>query len=108
MPSMNFDDGWPERIEQLLQKLLSGTHRPHYTVEQFAALVGRKPFTVRQWCNLGRVNAQHSMTQTGLSNRWVISHEEYNRFLREGLLPVPRPEGDGPEPGRIAAKLPRR
>jgi hypothetical protein len=73
-----------ERIEALLQR---GAIKAYYTVDEFADLVGRAPFTVRQWCNLGRINAERSMTQTGPSLRWAISHGEYVRFQREGLLP---------------------
>jgi hypothetical protein len=76
-----------ERIEALLQR---GATKAYYTVDEFADLVGRRPFTVRQWANMGRIHASHSMTQTGSSHRWAISHEEYLRFQREGLLPAHR------------------
>jgi hypothetical protein len=78
-----------ERLEQKLEALLQReVAKAYYTVDEFATLVGRRPFTVRQWCNLGRINAERSMTQTGPSLRWAISHEEYLRFQREGLLPL--------------------
>jgi hypothetical protein len=83
-----------QRLDQKLEALLQrGVTKSYYTVDEFAALVGRRPFTVRQWANLGRINAEHSMTQTGPSLRWAISHEEYLRFQREGLLPVQRRDG---------------
>lgn len=72
-----------ERIEALLRR---NTMKAYYTVEEFAALVNRAPFTVRQWCNLGRINAERSRTQSGPSHRWTISQLEYERFQREGLL----------------------
>jgi hypothetical protein len=59
----------------------------HFSVEEFAAIVGRAPFTVREWCRLGRIRAEKSMTQCGPSSAWVISAEELDRFRREGLLP---------------------
>jgi hypothetical protein len=59
----------------------------HYSVEEFARQVNRRPFTVREWCRLGRINASKSMTQSGPTTQWVISHEELERFRREGLLP---------------------
>ncbi len=61
-----------------------------YSVEEFAMLPGvnRAAYTVREkWCNDGRINAQKSMTRAGASQTWVISHREYLRFKREGLLP---------------------
>ena len=73
-----------ERIEALLQHR---TAKAHYTVDEFAALVGRASFTVRQWCNDGRINAAKSQTRSGSCTRWVISHAEYERFQRDGLLP---------------------
>jgi hypothetical protein len=88
MSYMNQEDRF-RRIEGLLEALL---HRhggkAYYSVNEFAELVGRRPFTVRQWCNLGRINAERSMTQTGPTTRWVISQEEYIRYQREGLLPL--------------------
>jgi hypothetical protein len=74
-----------EKIEELLRRSVV---KAYYTVDEFAALVTRAPFTVRQWCNLGRIRADRSMTQTGPSQRWAISHDEYLRFQREGLLPL--------------------
>lgn len=62
----------------------------YYTIEEFAALPGvnRAPYTVREkWCNDGRINAAKSMTGAGAFCTWVISHHEYIRFKREGLLP---------------------
>ena len=80
-----------ERIERMLQQLLDrSTVKPHYTVDEFSLLVKRAPFTVRQWCNEGRIKAEKSMTRSGSCCRWVISHEEYERFLRDGLLPLAR------------------
>ena len=76
------------RILELLE-LVAGraVQKDFYTVEEFAALVDRRPFTVRQWCNLGRINGQKSMTQSGPSTVWVISHREYLRYQQERLLP---------------------
>jgi len=90
MSVANYDE-WFERIERLLEALVKrGAEKSYYSVDEFSAIVGRQPFTVRQWCNLGRINAERSMTQTGPSSRWVISQQEYVRFQREGLLPLRR------------------
>ena len=82
-----------QRIEEMLERLLKRQmEKAHYTVEEFAGLVNRRPFTVRQWCNLGRIKAEKSLTRTGACTVWAISHDEYLRFQREGLLPL----HDGP------------
>ncbi len=76
------------RIERLLQQLVDRSIiKSHYTVEEFAGLVKRAVFTVRQWCNEGRIHAEKSRTRSGSCSRWVISNEEFERFSREGLLP---------------------
>lgn len=77
-----------ERLERIELLLKQTTAKSYYTVDELAELVKRAPFTVRQWCNLGRIRAERSMTQTGPSLRWAISHDEYLRFQREGLLPL--------------------
>lgn len=74
--------GWDDFVQWLTPHL-----KRHYSVEEFAKEVDRRPFTVREWCRLGRINASKSMTQSGPALLWVISHEELERFRREGLLP---------------------
>ena len=54
------------RIERLLEALLDrSVVKSHYSVEEFADIVTRAPFTVRQWCNEGRIHAEKSMTRSG-------------------------------------------
>jgi hypothetical protein len=80
-----------DRIERLLEQLVDRQAvKQWYSVEEFARLVGKAPFTVRQWCNLGRVRAERSMTRSGPSHVWAIGHDEYLRYQREGLLPAAR------------------
>lgn len=76
------------RIEAMLVVLTEGRHaRAWYSVEEFARLVGRSVFTCREWCRLGRIAAQKKASGRGAHASWAISHEEYERFQREGLLP---------------------
>jgi hypothetical protein len=76
------------RIEELLIMLLERqTAKSYYSVEEFARLVGREPFTCREYCRLGRVRAEKKASGRGKHASWVISHEELLRFQREGLLP---------------------
>ena len=78
-----------ENIERLLEQLLTKTMvKSWYTVDEFALLVGRSSFTCREWCGLGRINAEKSMTQAGSATTWSISQAEYLRYQREGLLPL--------------------
>ena len=73
-----------DKIDAAIEKLLrQETTRPYYTTAEVAKLLGKAEFTVRQWCLISRINA---VKQRG--GRWVISHEELQRYLREGLLPL--------------------
>lgn len=76
-------------LEQLVTKTVA---KSWYTVEEFALLVGRSNFTCREWCRLGRINAEKSMTQSGSTTTWAVSHVEYLRYQREGLLPLREPQ----------------
>ena len=83
-----------ELIEALSQWLvIAKQQRDHYSVEQFAEQVKRDPFTVREWCRLGRIRAAKKGSGRGRYRAWVIGHAELLRFEREGLLPIQRPTG---------------
>jgi hypothetical protein len=89
---MNTDERL-ENIERLLEQLVTKTvAKSWYTVEEFALLVGRSSFTCREWCRLGRIHAEKSMTQAGSATTWAISQQEYERYQREGLLPLQGPQ----------------
>jgi hypothetical protein len=76
------------RIEQMLAVLIGRqTIKECYEVEEFARLVGKAPFTVREWCRLGRIKAGKRRSGRGAFASWVISHDELQRYQREGLLP---------------------
>ena len=78
-----------ERIEAMLSALVERqTVREWYTIEQFARLVERAAFTVREWCRHGRILAEKKDSGRGAYASWVISHAELLRFQREGLLPA--------------------
>lgn len=62
------------------------TIKDFYSTEEFAALKGMKPKTVRDYCNEGRLNGEKQRTGHGRSKQWVISHAELLRYEREGLL----------------------
>jgi len=81
-----------ERIETLLQSLIQErTIKEWYSTAEVAKLLGKAEFTVREWCRLGRVNAEKKESGRGLAGEWIISHEELTRIRNEGLLADPRP-----------------
>ena len=76
------------RIEAMLSLLIQQqTVRDWYTTEQFAQIVGKSEFTVREYCRRGRIKAEKRRSGRGAHPAWVISHEELQRFQHEGLLP---------------------
>jgi hypothetical protein len=76
-----------ERIEAMLVVLVERQHvREWYSVEEFAPIVGRAEFTCREWCRAGRIKAEKKHSGRGAHTSWVISHEELQRYQREGLL----------------------
>ena len=64
------------------------TVKDYYEIEEFAQIVGKAPFTVREWCRLGRIHAEKKNSGRGPYARWVVSHQELLRYQREGLLPA--------------------
>ncbi len=77
-----------ERIEQLLASLVERQQvREWYSTEEFARLVGKAEFTVREWCRLGRIRAEKRLSGRGAFPAWCVSHAELLRYQREGLLP---------------------
>lgn len=58
------------------------------TVNQAARLLERRPYTVREWCRLGRINAHRALSGRGPYSDWRISREEISRIRAEGLLPL--------------------
>jgi hypothetical protein len=78
-----------ERIEQLLAGLMERqTVRDWYSTEEFARLVGKAEFTVREWARLGRIHAEKRKSGRGAHPAWVVSHSELLRYRREGLRSI--------------------
>lgn len=77
-----------EKIEGMLTVLVERERiKDFYTTDEFARLVGKREFTVREWARLGRIHAQKRRSGRGAFAAWVISHQELLRYQREGLLP---------------------
>lgn len=77
-----------ERMESLLLALVEReTIKDYYEVEEFARLVGKAAFTCREWARLGRIHAEKQQSKRGAHAPWVISHQELQRYRKDGLLP---------------------
>jgi hypothetical protein len=77
------------RIEAALAVLVERqVVKDFYEIDEVAALLGKAPFTVREWARLGRIRAEKKNSGRGKFQGWVVSHEELRRVQREGLLPV--------------------
>lgn len=77
-----------ERIEAMLERLATQQQvKEWYTTEEFGRLVGKAEATIREYCRYGRLEAERRRSGRGPSGVWVLSHGEYLRYQREGLLP---------------------
>ncbi len=62
-----------------------------YSTEQFARLVDKAEYTVREWCRQGRIKAEKRTGGRGTTLEWRIPHAELVRYRNDGLRPLPRP-----------------
>ena len=61
--------------------------RVSYSVEEVAAMLSKTPYTVREWCREGRINATKRTERRGGAELWGIPADEVTRIKDEGLLP---------------------
>lgn len=72
-------------LEERLKAIQVGqTEKEWYSTEEVAAVMGRAPWTVREWCRHGRIKA---VKRPG-TDRWVVSKAELDRLANHGLLPA--------------------
>lgn len=77
------------RIERQLETILeSQITQEWYDTKMVADMLGRSAYSVREWCRLGRINAEKRRCGRGSAKEWMISHEEVQRVRSEGLLPM--------------------
>jgi hypothetical protein len=73
------------------------TAKKWFTTAEAARQLKRRPFTVREWCRLGRINAEKRPCGRGGNQQWKISADEIQRIDNEGLLPELIPKFGIPE-----------
>lgn len=82
------------KIEAMLSKVLerlegpASSGRVNYSVEEAATILGKAPYTVREWCRLGRINAVKRGEARGRAVLWGVPADELGRLKDQGLLPV--------------------
>lgn len=78
------------RIETALATLIEQkTIKEWYSTYEVGSILAKAPFTVREWCRLGRIQAEKRMCGRGGSQEWMIAHEELVRLQNHGLRPDP-------------------
>jgi hypothetical protein len=78
-----------ENIEAMLVVLVERQQVTEwYTTHEFARLVAKSEFTIREYCRRGRLRAEKRQSGRGAHPAWVLSHAELERYRRHGLLPV--------------------
>ena len=65
------------------------TIKDWYSPVEVGEILGKKQYTVREWCRLQRVKARKRPTGRGDADEWEISHDELERIKNHGLLPIP-------------------
>ena len=82
------------RLIQIEKRLSVGSDRSasfnkeRYTVAEAAELLGKRPFTIREWCRLKRIHAEKRRCGRGRTSEWVIARSEIERYMNDGLLPI--------------------
>ena len=79
-----------DQMSKLLEVMLNRpTEKTSYTTKEVADILGKAPFTIREWCRLKRIHAEKAKCGRGSEEEWRISREELVRIQNEGLLPIP-------------------
>lgn len=80
-----------DKIEAKVTDLLQQrTRKDWYSIDEVAEILSKAKFTTREWCRLGRINAEKKGSGRGKYQSWVVSDEEVRRIQKEGLLPIRR------------------
>ena len=77
-----------EQVQSMLRGLTECAQvKEFYDIDDFARMVGRAAFTVREWARHKRIQAVKKLSGRGKYPQWVVSHSELLRYRKEGLLP---------------------
>ncbi|GAB5515223.1 MAG: hypothetical protein Rhob2KO_29480 [Rhodopirellula baltica] len=89
-PTMNSEIALQlHRIETKLSQLIDQRAvQEWYDTKSVAEILGRSAYSVREWCRLGRVNAEKRACGRGTAKEWMISNIEFERIRSKGLLPL--------------------
>lgn len=93
-------------LREIHDKAIKGPVKEYYTTQEVARILSKRPYTVREWCRLGRVHGEKAYSGRGLDEEWRISHTELVRIQNEGLLHQTR-GNQVPMPGRLAKRGPK-
>jgi hypothetical protein len=78
------------RIEAAISLLVQQhTVKEQYSVEEAAAILRRRPYTIREHCRLGRIRATKRDSGRGEFGEWAISREELEHVMAHGVRPMP-------------------
>lgn len=89
------------KLDELARTHLSKLNlREWLTTKEAAEYLCVSPYTVREWCRLGRINAVKTHGGRGNEVEWRIASGELTRYQNEGLLPLKK-ESDIGRPGRV-------
>ena len=84
-----------QQLEQMLSLLTILVERgapvavkEWFSTKEAAEILKRSCFTVREWCRLGRVNAEKRTCGRGTDSEWMLSADEIERIRNYGLLPA--------------------
>lgn len=76
------------RLDQIEHRLELNIEKEAYTVDETAERVGRRPWTVRDWCNKGQVPNAYKVNGKGRTGEWRIPHDSVARLQADGPLPL--------------------
>lgn len=80
-----------EKIEASLTILVERQAvKDWYATSEVATILGKAEFTVREWCRLGRIEAEKRPCGRGKYQEWMIARAELERLKNEGIRPLGR------------------
>src|SRR5262245_5100370 len=77
-------ESFHQRLDRMERFFTNSVVKETYTVEEAAERLGRRPWTVRQWCNKGQVRGARKVHGKGRTGEWRIPHDEVVRLQNEG------------------------